>query len=91
MKNDDRAGWYGSPTRPVRVATGRLGPLLGIPPGADPKFAPMAFKGQVGKVRDWLAERSKTVKAMIETIKAEEAQNLPEVDADALLEEAKGA
>lgn len=62
-----------------------------IADSTDPKFAPMKFGGQVGKVRDWLAARSKTVMAMIETIKAEEAQNLPEVDADALLEEAKGA
>ena len=62
-----------------------------IADSTDPKFAAMKFGGQVGKVRDWLAERSKTVKVMIETIKAEEAQNLPEVDADALLEEAKGA
>lgn len=55
-----------------------------------PKIVALGFKGQTGKVRDWL-ERSTKIAEAIEAIKAEERASAPAVDPDALLEEIEEA
>lgn len=53
----------------------------------DVKFEKFAFKGQVGKVRAWLEKNSKAISAEIEKIKAQEAEGVEALDADAFLQE----
>lgn len=51
----------------------------------DPKLEKFGFKGQVGKVRTWLENNSKSISAEIEKIKAAEAEGTSAADADAEL------